>query len=145
MKKITLILIGIALLSATVRLRAAGLDSVKVIVHPSNSISSMGKDQLARIFMKKLTEWEGGSRILVVDLTGESAVRNAFCREVFGKSLTAVKSYWQQQIFSGRGVPPLEKASDAEVLAYVKANQGAIGYVSADAPTGGVKVIAIQP
>jgi ABC-type phosphate transport system substrate-binding protein len=51
--------------------------------------------------------------------------------------------YWQQMIVSGRGVPPA-KTSDQDVLAYVKANPGAIGYVGADAPTEEVKVIALK-
>ena len=35
-------------------------------------------------------------------------------------------------MFAGRAVPPAERASDAEVLAYVRATPGAAGYVSAD-------------
>jgi hypothetical protein len=50
--------------------------------------------------------------------------------------VSAVESYWQQAIFSGRSVPPLEKASDAEVLAFVRANPGAVGYVSGGADLG---------
>ena len=47
--------------------------------------------------------------------------------------MSAVANYWQRQIFSGRGTPPPIKESDAEVIAFVAANPGAIGYVSADA------------
>ena len=47
--------------------------------------------------------------------------------------MTAVKSFWQRMIFSGRGVPPVEKDTDEEVLSYVGANAGAIGYLSAGA------------
>jgi len=41
-------------------------------------------------------------------------------------------------------VPPPEKASDDEVLDFVRMNSGAVGYVSPDADIGsGVKVLEI--
>jgi len=55
-----------------------------------------------------------------------------------------VKSYWQQQIFSGRDVPPVEKSSDAQVVAFVKQNPGAIGYVAEGTDTAGTKVVTVQ-
>jgi hypothetical protein len=63
---------------------------------------------------------------------------------VHGKSVTAIKTYWQQQVFSGRDVPPVERPGDAEVVAYVRENVNAIGYVSAGAPLArGVKAVTI--
>ena len=62
-----------------------------------------------------------------------------------GKKTTAVRSYWLQVIFSGRGVPPPEKPSDKDVIAYVKAHPGAIGYVAATTATDDVKVLKVVP
>ena len=56
----------------------------------------------------------------------------------------AVKSYWNQQIFSGRDVPPVEKKSDAEVLTFVRSTPGAIGYVSDAAAVDGVRVVTVN-
>ena len=58
--------------------------------------------------------------------------------------ISAIESYWRQQIYSGRGVPPPVKATDADVVAFVAANPGGIGYVSAAADTAGVKVVEIR-
>jgi hypothetical protein len=63
---------------------------------------------------------------------------------VLGRSVGAVETFWQQQIFSGKEVPPPVKASDDDVIAFVKANAGAIGYVSASTSTAGVKVIDVK-
>ena len=65
-------------------------------------------------------------------------MRVAFSTAVIGRSVGAVEQYWQQQLFSGREVPPVTKASDDDLLALVKATPGAIGYVSAGAsiPSG---------
>jgi hypothetical protein len=40
-------------------------------------------------------------------------------------------------------VPPPEKASDAEIVAFVRDTPGAIGYVWSGADASGVKVVAI--
>jgi hypothetical protein len=47
-------------------------------------------------------------------------------------------------IFSGRSLPPPELGSDDEVLRYVLAHPGAIGYVSGAANLRGAKVLAVK-
>jgi ABC-type phosphate transport system substrate-binding protein len=142
MKNIRSILL--ALLVAASWHQAALAAGYKVIVNNSNDKSSLAKKELAQLFMKKTPQWSGGTPVVAVDQTDKSAVRERFTLEVHGKSVSAVKSYWQQQIFSGRDVPPVEKSSDAQVIAFVKQNAGAIGYVADGADTSGVKVVAVQ-
>jgi hypothetical protein len=55
-----------------------------------------------------------------------------------------VRRYWAQRVFSGRGVPPPELANDSEVVKFVAAHSGAIGYVAADAALAGVKVVEVD-
>ena len=62
----------------------------------------------------------------------------------FGKNVAAVTAYWNQQIFSGRGIPPVEKENDAQVAAMVHSTPGAIGYVSDQASIGNLRVIQIR-
>ena len=81
-----------------------------------------------------------------VDLSESAPAREAFSTAVHHKPVKAVRAYWQQQIFSGRDVPPPEKTSDEQVIAFVRATPGAIGYVSAAAPlTGGVRRVQVGP
>jgi ABC-type phosphate transport system substrate-binding protein len=116
----------------------------KIVVNPANSSESLNKQQLENIFMKKMSTWSNGQPVIPVDQTAASSTRNSFSKAIFGRDPNAIKSYWQRQIFSGRGVPPPEKASDDEVLAFVRVNSGAIGYVSSNADVGsGVKVLEI--
>ena len=72
-----------------------------------------------------------------------SPVRQRFTLEIYGKQVIAISAYWQQMIFSGKGVPPPEKSTDADVVAYVRDTPGAIGYVWAGADTSSVKVVAV--
>ncbi len=118
--------------------------SYQVVVNAGNSVASMTASDLSRLFQKKTTRWDNGQTVIPVDLPENSSVRVAFSRGVHRKSVSALKAYWQRQIFSGRGVPPVEKVSNTEVLQYVAANASAIGYVSANATVGrGVKVIQV--
>lgn len=116
----------------------------KVIVNNANGKSSLAKKDVSQLFLKKTPKWSDGTPVVAVDQTEKAAARERFTQEVHGKSVAAVKSYWQQQIFSGRDVPPVEKSSDAQVIAFVKQNPGAIGYVGEGADTAGVKVVAVE-
>jgi ABC-type phosphate transport system substrate-binding protein len=127
------------------RLEAQAPAGYNVVVHASNPISSISRDEASKLFLKKTPKWGTGAEVVPVDLPEGSAVREAFTKTVLKKSVAAVKSYWQQQIFSGRGVPPTEKSSDAEVVSFVRSNPNAIGYVSATAPVGSaVKVVTVR-
>jgi ABC-type phosphate transport system substrate-binding protein len=110
-----------------------------VLVVNSAGPSSMSKADVSKIFLKK------SGQLVPVDQDKDANVRNAFSKVVLGRPVTAVVSYWQQQIFSGGDAPPAEKGSDAEVLAYVRSNPRAIGYVSAGTELGsGVQVLNLN-
>jgi ABC-type phosphate transport system substrate-binding protein len=116
----------------------------KVIVNASNERRQISKKELANIFLKKIKAWEDGSPIVVVEQELTRPVRAGFTSAVHGKSLSAIKSFWWQQVFSGRDVPPVEKPSDREIVAFVKGNPGAIGYIDAASDSSGVKVISVE-
>jgi ABC-type phosphate transport system substrate-binding protein len=133
-------LAGFACLTAgTARLAQA--QEYTVIVNEANAVTTMPAPEIAQLFLKKKTKWASGVAVAPVDQSS-GRVRAAFSQEVLGRDVSAVRAYWQQQIFSGRSTAPDEKASDAAVIAFVKDNPGAIGYVSANAPTTGVKVLS---
>ena len=142
MKKITLLTFCMIVILALISGQSLA-QSYKVIVNQNSSVSSLTKDQISKLFLKKVTRFTDGTTALPVDLVSDSSVRQAFSEDIHGQSVASVRKYWQKQIFSGRGVPPTEKPNDQEVIAYVAANPGAIGYVSASTQTGSVKVISV--
>ena len=116
-----------------------------VIVHPSNKTTKLEKKTIADTFLKKRTRWsDAGKTILPVDQTKKSAIRKRFSEEVLGRNLSAVRTYWNQLVFSGRGVPPPEVDSDDDVVAYVLKHPGAIGYVAATANVKDARVVQIK-
>ena len=118
--------------------------SYVVVVNAANPLTSLSKGDLAKIFLKKVDRFSNGQPATPVNLGDASPARERFTKEILGKSVNALESYWQQQIFSGKNVPPATKASDTEVIEFVRANPGAVGYVSpkaGDAP--GIKRLGV--
>jgi ABC-type phosphate transport system substrate-binding protein len=123
---------------------AAHAASWKLVANNSVSTTTLSKKQVGDLFLKKTAKWDSGAAVVPVDQIDASTAREAFSKAVHGKTAAAVKSYWNQQIFSGRDVPPVEKRTDNEVLSFVRSTPGAIGYVSDGTPTDGVRVIAVN-
>jgi ABC-type phosphate transport system substrate-binding protein len=138
-----LALLGLLTLVATAG--PAGAADFKVVIHASNPVSTLSTADLSEIFLKKNTRWATGSAIEPVDRAGDTGIRASFSMKAHGKSVGAIKSYWQRQIFSGRATPPPELSSDADVLAFIRSHPWAIGYVSAGVPAGdGIKEVPIS-
>jgi ABC-type phosphate transport system substrate-binding protein len=136
MNRITVVLVALALFAGAGQ---ANAQDFVVVVNAANPASEMSKGDVSNAFMKR------GSSLVAVDLDKASPVRDAFSRAVLGRPASAILSHWQQQIFSGNDVPPAERPSDAEVLAFVRGNPSAIGYVSAGASLGsGVKAVTVR-
>jgi ABC-type phosphate transport system substrate-binding protein len=121
-------------------------DPFVVIVNAGNKISSLRVQEIADYFLKRTTAWPDGTQAAPVDLADPSPVRESFSERIHHKSAAAVRAYWQKMIFSGRDVPPPEKATPDEVVAFVRSHPGAIGYVPAGTALGsGVKVLVMKP
>jgi hypothetical protein len=116
----------------------------RVIVHPNNPTRSVNRAFVADAFLKKVTRWDGDEIIRPVDLRQNSEARQKFTENVLKRSVAAVRSYWQQRIFSGRDVPPPEVDSDEGVMAHVARYPGAIGYVAGSVKLNGVRELVLK-
>jgi ABC-type phosphate transport system substrate-binding protein len=116
----------------------------RVIVNPENPVVAVDRRFLADAFFKKTTRWPDDEAMRPVDLAPGASARRAFSEEVLKRSISAVKSYWQQMVFSGHGVPPAELDNEAEVVKFVLKNRGAVGYVSPGTNTAAVKVLTVR-
>jgi len=124
---------------------APGVSGFVIVVNAANPVSSLPADEISRMFFKKTARWANGEHIVAIDLSETSPVRESFSQQIHGRSTNAVKAYWQKMIFSGRELPPVEKASSEEALAFVRGNTGAIAYVAAGTPLGrGVKALTVK-
>ena len=116
-----------------------------VIVNSANPVQALSRDQLSKLFLKKTPRWPGGREALPVDLAGRTVVRSSFSEAVHRKSVVAINSYWRQQIYAGRDVPPPAMRSERDVVEFVRSTPDAIGYVSTQAELGrSIKIVTVQ-
>ena len=116
-----------------------------VIVNSANPVESVTRDQLSKLFLKKTVRWQTGRDAMPVDLAGRTEVRISFSQFVHHKSVVSVNSYWQQQIFAGKDVPPPAMRSERDVVEFVRNTPDAVGYVSSSAELGrNIKIVSVQ-
>ena len=114
-----------------------------VVVHPDNPTDELSRTEVSKLFLKKSTKWSDGAPVVPVDLPEKARAREDFSQDVHGRSASAIKKYWQQKVFSGEAAPPPEAASEEDVLAQVRADPHAVGYVSDEAVLKGVKILDV--
>lgn len=135
--------VGLLLVDAR---EAQAQDAFKIVVNTANAVSTIKKADASRLFLRKQSKWSNGQTVQPVDQGESSPIRRAFSQAVHGMDVPSVNSYWQELVFAGKGEPPTQKSSDAEVIAYVKATPNAIGYVSPGAVgLADVKAVTLVP
>ena len=149
MRTLNVVFAGLALslgnIASAPRLEAQNSMPFIVVVHESNPTTSISRDELSRIFLKKITVWRTKRPVTVVDQRETAKVREQFTRAVHRREVSSVASFWQQQIFAGRAVPPAQRTNDADVMQFVANNPDAIGYVTVGATLSpGVKAIVVE-
>jgi len=113
------------------------LAETAVIVNPKNAVMRMPVAQAAQYFL-------GRSTVLTpVDLPENSPLRSDFYMKIAGKDQDQVKAIWSKIVFTGKGFPPKEYNTNAEVKKAIAADPAAIGYLDRSAVDNTVKVILI--
>jgi ABC-type phosphate transport system substrate-binding protein len=133
-----------ALVAPTGTAHGDGSNELVVIVNRQNATTVVSKEFVRQAFLKQVTRWQDDESIRPADLFAKSATRRQFSEQVLGRSVEAVKSYWQQRVFSGRDIPPPEFATESAVVEYVQQHPGAIGYVSKGVELSTTKVVSVR-
>lgn len=121
--------------------------SFLLVVNAENPVEGLPREEVRQMFRKLETKWEDwpkGPRVEPAGQKPETKVRAAFHVRIHGTkiSLSNLKSFWQRERYSGRGVGPKEYPSDEEVMRFVARTPGGIGYVTVGAKLRqGVKVL----
>lgn len=106
-----------------------------VVVAGAASSASLTKEQIADVFLGKTPG------LTPVDQAESSPLREEFYTKVVGKSAAQAKSYWSKLAFTGKGTPPKEMASSAEVKKALAANPALVGYIEKSAVDASVKTL----
>lgn len=136
MKSISGLLVQALVLAA---LSAPAYAELVIIVNPQNPATRMFPSQAAQFFL-------GGSvQFVPVEQAESSPIRAEFYKKVLEKEPAQVQAIWSKIVFTGKGKPPKEFKSSAEVKKAVSENVKAIGYIEKAAVDDTVKVIATIP
>jgi len=109
-------------------------DGIGVVVHPSNPVRDLSRDQVREIFAGRFARWEeiggGDSPIRVVHRKKGSKTRNGM-QDIVMQGFDMAKS-------------PRTFESAEEVIRAVAEDPGAVGYVTLDDMDSGVKAVTIE-
>lgn len=133
-----LLVISVALILVSGR---AAADDILVIASPSVTVNALDSEQIAAIYLLRLTNWPDGIHIVPVNREAASEIRAEFTSRVLRQDNASLATYWNEMHFMGK-MPPVVQQSESAMLAFVRRVPGAIGYVSAATVPSGVKVLA---
>lgn len=126
---------------ATMAFLSSPANAEVVVIANKSGPDALTKEQVADVFLGRATSLPGGASAVPVDLPESSPLREEFYTKATGKSAAQVKSFWAKMSFTGKGKPPQEGASSADVKKAVSAAPGGIGYIEKSAVDGSVKVV----
>ena len=132
-------IISFIVLASSMMLSALTFAEVEVIVHPSNG-AALDKDSIQRIYLGKTRAFPGGGEAVAISMKEGTAAEGDFTKNVLGKSPKQLKAYWAKMLFTGKGAPPRQIDSAAEMVNLISANPNLIGFVPAGS-AGGAKVV----
>jgi ABC-type phosphate transport system substrate-binding protein len=128
--------------AAALSLGASAVNAdVVVIVNPKNPAANLSAEQVAAIFLGTASTFPDGGGVTLTDQPEAAGIRGDFYQKATGRSVAQVKATWARLTFSGKGTPPKELKTDADVKAFVASDPKAIGYVDASAVDGSVKAV----
>ncbi len=106
---------------------------IAVVLHQAQGVESLSRVEVINIFMGRYRRLPAGESAAPADL---EPLKARFYRALLGKDLAEINSYWARLVFSGQASPPVQLRDSTEMLAYLRRNPGAIGFIEAgDVPT----------
>jgi ABC-type phosphate transport system substrate-binding protein len=141
MKRVTLKkLLAATLMGASLIASVSAWSGVAVIVNPNNA-NALSEADVTRIFLGKKKAYPDGSEAIPVDQAEGSPIRSSFVGTVLKKNDQQIKAYWAQLLFTGKGTPPKEVGSGADVKKLIAENPALIGYIDSSEVDASVKVV----
>ncbi len=118
--------VGLMLLLQLVPPCGAWAGAVVVIAH--GNVHKLDAATVQRIYTGKVIEVDGVA-VQPANLKAGQPLRQRFLNDYLQQAEDAYTGYWTVRRYIGKGTPPREFATVAEVLAYVSATPGAVAYL----------------
>jgi len=128
-----------ALSVALALMASAAQAGVVVVAHAG--VRKLDVATVERIYSGKVVELDG-QPVVPVNLPPQHPWRQRFLKDFMQRDEPSYLAYWTVRRYVGKGAPPKEVGSAAEVIAHVQGNPGAIGYLDESDVPPGVNVVA---
>lgn len=134
-------LITIACMALLGAPRAEAAEPVPVpVLIGSPGMARIDVHTAARLYTGRTIE-VGGQAVTALNAPVGSPLRQRFLAQVLQQDDEQYRAYWTVRRHVGKGAPPRELATSAEVIAFVTANPGAVGYIDASELRAGLNVL----
>ena len=124
----------------------ANAQDIVVIANKSVKSADVSASDLKDVYSGDKSSLKDGSHVTPVTLKGGST-HEAFLKKFVGKNDPAFRAAWRSLVFTGQGSMPRSFDTEVDMLEFVAATPGAIGYVSAGAAAAnkeGVKTLPVR-
>ncbi len=112
---------------------------VVVIGHPS-LVGKLDEPTVQKIFTGKVIE-VGGVSVTAVNARLGSPMRNQFLQVILHQDEDKYTAYWTVRRYIGKGAPPREMTSSADIITFVTSTPGAVGYIDESDVKPGLNVL----
>jgi hypothetical protein len=101
-----------------------------VVLIGNSDVPKMDADTVARVYTGKVIS-VGGVSVKPVNIKSGAAARSRFLQIFLNQDDEKYIAYWTVRRYIGKGTPPKELDSGADVIRFVESTPGGVGYIDA--------------
>ena len=131
---------NVALVTLFLALTHAEAQAQNIVIIGHAGINKLNVSSVERIFTGKTIKVDG-TPVTAVNLKS-GTLRDRFLQHYLNQDNDKYTAYWTVRRFIGKGMPPKELASAAEVIDFVQSTPGAIGYIDESELKPGLNVVS---
>ena len=115
---------------------------IAMVASKGSTLSDVAQKDVRLLYLGKRSEIDGVAAVPVA-LPFSHISSLEFGEIVLNKTKKQLHTYWGKLIFTGKGTPPKEVMSAAEVKQWIVENSKGVGYINISDVDDSVKVIAV--
>lgn len=131
----------IKVVTLAVSLVLSGAHASEIVVIGNSNVPKMDTATIRKVYTGRFTS-VAGVGVTPVSVKPGAVARSRFLQQFLEQDEEKYTAYWTVRRYIGKGAPPTELASAADVISYVQSTPGALGYIDESELKQGMNVIA---
>ncbi len=142
MSLLRVLMMGTLIFAAPLWARDLRADQLLVVAGDRFPADTIAVEIVKDAFLGIPVRLSSGLMVKAIDRkTPKPQLKQAFYERVVGRTMTQMKAYWSELIFTGRGFPPPALNDVNELKKALQDSTGALSYVNASEDSKGLKVL----